>query len=271
MDQNFSLLKNNLGFNTPENETSRFSLRTQLFRKKSDGSDLLDWQKELTSRTVANLWTVPEFRKFCRPFADESSNTPALVIDFPSTITSGLNYFGALLGAGDSYYDSSRFATKIKTAGVWFDNYDPSLASTPRVYLVPVGADILRSPTAGVAGAVREFNVVDQKLPVPFPIGDPAALAPGWIPANNSFGGTGFFGDIRQFSQFLAYPDSGQFDPRQVASDTRLIGRSVWNTRWMLIIPGTSFAADPQDGLKRFIQSVTDIKIFFQTYAYSGN
>ena len=51
----------------------------------------------------------------------------------------------------------------------------------------------------------------------------------------------------------------------------RLIGRSVWNTDWMLIIPGGTFLYDPDQGLETFINTVSDVKIFFQTYAYSGN
>jgi hypothetical protein len=39
----------------------------------------------------------------------------------------------------------------------------------------------------------------------------------------------------------------------------------------MLIIPGGTLLNDPQAGLDAFINSVSDIKLFFQTYAYSGN
>jgi hypothetical protein len=67
--------------------------------------------------------------------------------------------------------------------------------------------------------------------------------------------------------------------------DSRLVGRSVWNTRWLLIIPGRSLLADPDEGLERFIHGpeviggngdrtengISDIKLFFHTYAYSGN
>jgi len=45
----------------------------------------------------------------------------------------------------------------------------------------------------------------------------------------------------------------------------------VWNTEWILIIPGQTFLANPNTGLDRFIDSVSDIKLFFQTYSYSGN
>ena len=39
----------------------------------------------------------------------------------------------------------------------------------------------------------------------------------------------------------------------------------------MLIIPGGTFLFNPDQGLDTFINSVSDIKIFFQTYSYSGN
>ena len=37
------------------------------------------------------------------------------------------------------------------------------------------------------------------------------------------------------------------------------------------IIPGGTFLNNPDDGLERFINSVSDIKLFFQTYSYPGN
>src|SRR5581483_9058127 len=151
----------------------------------------------------------------------------------------------------------------------WFAGYDNSgLSTTPRIYLIPVGADVMRSPTDGLT--IREWHVVDQALPVPFPLGVSAEAAPNYIPINDSLSGT--MESIRQFSSFLGYTDqSPLIDPTQVTTSTRLIGRSVWNTEWMLIIPGGTLLADPNQGLRTFIHSVSDIKIFFQTYAYSGD
>jgi hypothetical protein len=65
-------------------------------------------------------------------------------------------------------------------------------------------------------------------------------------------------------------------------NDSRLIGRSVWNTRWLLIIPAGTLHTDRNEGLERFVNGalfngerdgngVSDIKLFFHTYAYSGN
>lgn len=58
--------------------------------------------------------------------------------------------------------------------------------------------------------------------------------------------------------------------PDELNTDTRLIGRSVWNTEWLLVIPGTTLLADPEVGIERFMQDVDDIYLYFQTYAYAG-
>ena len=62
------------------------------------------------------------------------------------------------------------------------------------------------------------------------------------------------------------------------------MGRSVWNTKWVLIIPGGNLLNDPQEGIEIFVdgqpipggngardgQGVKDIFLFFETYAYTG-
>jgi hypothetical protein len=67
-------------------------------------------------------------------------------------------------------------------------------------------------------------------------------------------------------------------------SSTRLVGRSVWNTRWLLIIPAGTLNADREFALKTLIQGadlnhdgkidqpgIQDIQIGFETYSNSGN
>ena len=54
-------------------------------------------------------------------------------------------------------------------------------------------------------------------------------------------------------------------------TNSRLIGRSVWNSKWKLVIPGKTLLDDPEEGLDLFINTVKDIKIHFETYSYSGN
>jgi hypothetical protein len=275
MRQNFNVLRGQLGFNNPQTETNRFSLRAEHFRLR-DASDA-EWREVLERHRVTNLWDVPEFRIYARPFAPEFAGPqPGLIIPFSTTVTFGMNYFGWPLGGGDSAYDPTNFATKVRSVGVWFKNYDGAgLSNTPRIYLVPVGMDMLRAPNA-FNFETRDWRVIDQKLPVPFPIGASDLNDPSWIPLHDSLNED--FGGIRRFSSFRAYHDSGNFDPSETTTESRLIGRSVWNTRWVLIIPGGTLLANPNQGLDTFIRGqggdgngISDILLYFQTYAFSGN
>jgi probable HAF family extracellular repeat protein len=270
MGSNFDVLKTQLGFNNPQTETGRFSLRNELFRLRDREDSATGWRTQLNASRVANLWDLPEFRRYCRSFAPESAGAqPGIVIRFPTTVTAGKNFFNWPLGGGDSAYDASRFATKIRSVGVWFTGYNGlGLSQTPRVYLVPAGAEVLSSPTPNDF-VTREWRVVDQAVPVPFPIGANRLSDASWIPINDSLGGS--FAEVRRFSSFRAYHDSGGFNQSEAINDSRLVGRSVWNKDWLLIIPGQTFLANSNNGLDTFINSVSDIKLFFQTYSYSGN
>jgi hypothetical protein len=125
-----------------------------------------------------------------------------------------------------------------------------------------------RSPTDFTL-ATREWKVLDQKIPPPFTLGKTTLQNPAYIPIHDSL--SSVFGDVRKFSSLRAYHDSGEFDESEAATDTCLIGRSVWSTEWMLIIPGGTLLYNPDQGLNTFINSVGDIRIFFQSYSYSGN
>ena len=284
MYQNWNLvLKGQLGFNNPQTETGRFSLRSEFLRVQSGAQGSAVWRESLTRFIVPNLLEMEEFKRYCIPFTPQQPVEPGIVIPFNTTINFGENFFGWPAGGGDNDYDSTHFATKIRSVGVWFANYNNlvnnGMINTPRVYLVPVGVDIMRSPTDNT-GSIREWRIVDQALPVPFPLSLGDLASPDWIPSNDTLSGQ--LADIRRYPRFRAYHDSGTFDPSQTVSDTRLIGRSVWNTRWLLIIPGGTLHSDRNEGIQRFINGnlagsrrdgngVSDIKIFFQTYAYSGN
>ena len=67
------------------------------------------------------------------------------------------------------------------------------------------------------------------------------------------------------------FDDSAPIYAPSKMMNNRLVGRSVWNTKWKLIIPGKTLLNDPNEGLERFINNVSDIKIHFETYSYSGN
>ena len=276
MKANFGVLKGQMGFNNPQIEANRFSLRRELFRilGEDEAADET-WQDRLQEHLVADLWQVEEFRRFARPFAPESLGPqPGLVIPFSTTVTFGLNFFGFPLGAGESSYDASTFATRVRGVGVWLDGYgELPLSATPRVYLFPVGADVLRSPTSSDF-KTREWSIVDQVLPTPFPIGATSLADPNWIPQDDTLSGS--FGQMRRFSSQRAY-DLQVFDEGEIVDDSRLIGRSVWNTHWVLIIPGGTLLNNPQVGLDTLVfgpggdgNGLKDILFSFKTYAYSG-
>jgi hypothetical protein len=285
MDLNWSLvLRGQLGFNNPQTETGRFSLRSELFRTQTNGTSAAAnnaWRQILSAHVVSNLFDLPEFQRYCDPF---STNTiePGIVIAFQTTINSRENFFGWPEGGGDNDFDSSHFATKIRSMGLWFSGYNNlvggGMVNTPRVYLIPVGDDTMRSPT-GHTGDIRVWKVLDQLLPVPFRA-DESVYDPDYIPMNDSLFGK--FGGIRKYARFRAYHDAGNFSEAETITDTQLICRSVWNSRWLLIIPAATLHSDGNEGLQRFIygplvngqrtgDGVSDIKLFFQTYAYSGN
>ncbi|HOW96705.1 MAG TPA: LamG domain-containing protein [Kiritimatiellia bacterium] len=289
MKADWDVVKGRLGFNTPDTETSRFSLRTELFRTSPSTSSDETWRNTLELKRVDNLYDLPEFQEYCIPFSSTTNREPAIVIPFSSYVLSGHNFFGKNLAGGDNAYDPTHFTTKIRSVGIWFTGYNVSfntnlvtgggLANEPRVYLVPAGQDIMRSPTRG-SETWRTWRVFDQALPLPFDIGRAELDDPDWIPLFDSLGGT--LAQRRRHASLRAYHDRGQFDASETCSNARLVGRSVWNTRWLLIIPGRTLLSDANEAIERFIygakladgtrdgNGIKDIKIFFQTYSIAG-
>lgn len=291
MQLNFDTLKTQMGFNNPQTETGRFSLRFELARNSEDESRIdtnEQWRNWLAKHRVDNLWDVPEYRRFARNFAAERDGPqPALVIPFPTIIKAGRNFFDFPLAGGDNAYDPTNFATKVRSVGLWFENYNnANLAQSPRVYLFPTGNDVMYVPTSGDLDT-RDWKVIDQRIPVPFPLTSSSLEDRDFIPVEDTL--VGDYGETRRHSSFRAYHDGGDFDENEAVFDSRLIGRSVWNTNWVLIIPGQTLLADSDEGLDTFIygkdtpsndvseqgqkdgNGISDIKLFFQTYSYSGN
>jgi len=142
------VLKSQLGFNNPQTETGRFSLRSELYRIQAGSAGGKVWRNTLSKQVVANLLDMPEFKRFCIPFQPQLPAEPAIVIPFSTSINFGQNFFGWPAGGGDNDYDSTHFVTKIRSVGVWFANYNAlGMINTPRVYLIPVGEDVMRSPS----------------------------------------------------------------------------------------------------------------------------
>lgn len=289
MKGDWDVVKGRHGFNNPDTETSRFSLRSELWRIAPSSSSDATWAQALENCRVADLRELPEFIRYCRPYNDTTNAEPALVIPFSTFVVAGKNYFGHDLAGGDNAYDASHAATKIRSAGIWFTGYNGTfnpdstgggLANEPRVYLIPVGEDVMRSPTRN-AVETRSWTVLDQAIPLPYNVGGAEVDSPDWIPVLHSLREP--LAKIRRYASLRAYHDNGQFDEAETHNNARLVGRSVWNTGWLLIIPARTLLADPEEGLERFIHGagdangsrdgngIKDIKIFFQTYSISGD
>jgi len=291
MKANYSALKGRLGLNNTDKNATWFSFRKELFRIDEDAKGDPDWRLALSRCIVKDIRTVPEYRRFCQSISSSSallSKEPAIVIPFSSTIDFAKNFFGKELEAGDNALDSSYYATKISAAGVKFKGYPQDLlGNTPVVYLVPAGMDAMRVPGGGENGTRLYWNVVDQVIPVPYAIGSTELDDPDWLPLyTGDTGGIDMMAKIRRIPSFRAIID----DPKDeaVPESTRLIGRSAWNTRWVLIIPaGSLLGGNPENrdrALNLFINGqdtdrdgnvdvagVNDILLGLKTYATSGN
>ena len=286
MDANWLVLKPRLGINNPQPYATWFSLRHDLFRIFDGEAGDMQWKTELRKYIVEDLNTVSEFRHYCQPLAGSTAEKePGLVIPFSSEIAHGYNFFGKPLASGDSSLDSTYYATHISSAGVHFENYDRKVfANTPTAYLVPIGEDRMRA--VGDPDTVLSWKVVDQTIAAPFKIGSTKLDEPDWAPLiTGNTGGNDVGARIRKHPSFRAYYGAKEEEPSDDSLNcTRLIGRSAWNSKWLLIIPAGSMNSDREAALAAFIggvdqnrdgkldyEGVSDIKIGLKTYSASGN
>ncbi len=291
MKANWLVLKPRLGINNPQPYTTWFSLRQGLFRILPGAAGDAAWSLELSKHWVDDLLALPEFKRYCQAFSPTQAKEPGLVIPFSTTIEAARNLFGLDLAGGDSAYDSTYFATKIAAAGIQFVDYNalstdydgtPALSQTPVVYLMPLGTDRMRDP--GDLGTVLDYHVMDQVMPVPFAIGSQSLASADWTSIYNSLTGvTNGVITIRRYPSFRASIAASDGDDIKAASK-RLIGRSVWNTHWVLIIPAVALGTDRESALTTFIRGrdfnrdgsldqlpVRDVQIGLRTYSNSGN
>lgn len=295
LQSDWSAVEGRLGINNPDNYGTLFSLRQELFRITTDAATTEDdkaWKQVLEQHIMSNLLNDPDVALHCRNLRKpDGSSVPGIVISFSTTIGHGLNFFGLPLAAGDHAYTASNFATKIYASGVVLKGYvgmdpysigtpgaggpassDPNaLSATPYVYLIPAGVDGMLAPPLGDTAIVRSWSVKDQAIPLPFNLGQ------------SDFSATEFFtpeGTLneqlwitRKHQAFRPVSDPAYFYSTLPGefTNSRLIGRSVWNTQWKLVIPAYTLLNDEEAGLDRFVRTVEDIKLFLRTYSHSGN
>jgi hypothetical protein len=298
MKADWDVLQGRLGFNNPDGYGTIASLRSENYRILPGASGDNQWQQLLEQNFLPDLRADSDVENNCLQIDNGSGQAvPGIVLTFSTTITDGQNLFGQTLGPDDHSYSSSSFATKIFAVGVCFDGYvgmnnpvgigaatnsttDPNaLAATPYIYLIPCGSDSMRSPPLGDASTIRTWNVDDAAIPLPFNVGASDFSSAPFYTAADSLSEPLFavrkhqaFRPVSTTDAFTTsiYGASGALQPTQY-TNRRLIGRSVWNSKWKLVIPGKSLLSDPNQGLARFINSVKDVHLYFITYSYAGN
>jgi hypothetical protein len=294
LQADWSVVKGRLGINNAGQNSTLFSMRHELFRITKNAATTQDddaWSQVLEQHIRPNILTDADVAAHCLS-VKKTNNTavPGFVIPFSTTIEDGTNLFGLPLAAGDHTFNRSSFSTKVWSLGVVLDGYvgmdsyasgNPNgapassapnaLAATPYIYLIPCGADRMWAPPLGDQSLIRTWNVHDQALPLPFNLGGSAFSANQFFSADGTLTSQPWI--VRKHPAFRPVSDPtlfyGSFP--QEFTNTRLIGRSVWNTQWKLVIPAHLLLSNEQDAMNRFIASVKDIQLFLRTYSYSGN
>jgi hypothetical protein len=284
--------KPRLGINNPDTNGTLFSLRRELFRLVDGTAGDTAWQQTLEQHIISNVMADSDVAAACRNLKKpDGSAVPGIVIPFSTTIQHGMNFFGLPSVNGDHNFSPSNYATKIYSVGLVLPGYigmDPyaqgtpnaggpnttspnGLNATPYVYLIPTGTDYMLAPPLGDTNTVRAFAVHDQALPLPFNLGATAFSTTQFFSATGTLSEAPWI--VRKHQAFRPVSDPAFFYSTVPAEFTssRLVGRSVWNGGWKLVIPAYTLLNAETDGLNRFAASVRDIQLFLRTYSHSGN
>ena len=292
MQADWSVAKPRLGINNPDQNGTLFSLRRERYRLVDGTDGNTPWQQTLEQHIMTDVMADADVAAACRNLRKaDGSAVPGLVIPFNSMIVAGYNFFGLPLLPGDHSFSASNFSTKIYSVGMVMRGYvgmDPyaagtvnagspnttspdALSATPYVYLIPTGTDYMIAPPLGDTGGVRGFDVHDQALPLPFNLGATSFSSTQFFNANGTLSEQPWI--LRKHQAFRPVYDPAFFYTTVPAefSSSRLVGRSVWNGGWKIVIPANTLHSNEQEGLTRFVRSVKDIELFLRTYSHSGN
>jgi hypothetical protein len=133
---NYDALKGQLGINNPQLETGLLALRHEHFRIGTGHYSNKRWKQVLAGARVDDLWRVPEFRQYCRPFAARADGPqPGFVIAFSTQINPGRNVFGRTLGGAD--HASSTATWPPRPGFTWFQSAPMCCASPTVSHLKP--------------------------------------------------------------------------------------------------------------------------------------
>lgn len=295
LNSDFAVAEYRLGINNPDQYGTVFSLRSELFRIRTDQAVVADddaWRQTLEQHIVANVMNDADVATYCRNIKKPNGTpVPGIILPFSTTIQHGKNFFGLDYLPGDHNYTPSSFATKIYNVGIALPGYvgmdtyatgnmnagapassDPNaLGATPYAYLIPCGNDYMLAPPLGDTNVVRSWTVRDQALPLPYNLGANDFNSTQFFNANGTLSEQPWI--IRKHQAFRMVSDPAFFysSVPMEFTNSRLIGRSVWNGMWKIVIPAYTLHSNEQTGLDRFAASVRDIQLFLRTYSHSGN
>jgi hypothetical protein len=114
--------------------------------------------------------------------------------------------------------------------------------------------------------------VQDAALPLPYNLGASDFNTTQFFNANGTLSEEPWI--IRKHQAFRAVGKAELFyggTPPLEYSNSCLIARSAWNSRWKIVVPAYTLLSDEQEGLNRFAASVSDIMLYLRTYSHSGN
>ena len=191
------------------------------------------WRESLRLLLVDDVAGVPELRNCCEKMPDGA----AIVIPFSTPVESsqqhlGFNHFGFIAGAGETGFDVDYIDAKLTRVRVALPSYNSrELIGRPQVYLVPAGSDLFVTPKSTDGETViRSWAIKrrdEQRHAVPSVRGSSGSTARSlWFAPRARHTGFGASTSLQSTK-----PEEQQ------AFTTQLFGRSVFNTKWFLVIP----------------------------------
>jgi hypothetical protein len=250
-------------------------------------NDDLRFRAFLESSIMERVEDLSEVRDLAQVSAQRDFG-PAIVLPF-STEIDGRNFFGLgpELPYGNANFSITRNA-KIRSYAIRFDGVETALGIDPEsgtvfVYLLPTGDSVLRENTNLPViedELITPWAVIDQFLPAP-PLAAGVDLTQrSYSPWRSNAQASGnFLNEIKRQRDSEAQVELGQ----PLRFNTNLAGRSAWNTRWLLVIPGSQWTAssDPAEIRRKLLQfiygtradpaehfGITDIRWIIQAYSH---
>ena len=224
------------------------------------------WREILRAHIFHSLSAFPDLQGCCAGLREEDGSF--LIVPFSTPLLAAVdwashNHFGIVKEPGESGFRELYTGSVLKGIKVVFQGYPESiLVGDPWVYLVPAGLDMFRSPALSGRPAQMRVWSVEPKDSV-------GNVDSPWSASRSRYPGFPADYDGRRSV------DLGSHD----ALARQHYGRSVYNTRWYLIVPIQRLAPtlEVDQIIKRFLGSpgetsgIANIYIQFHVRANESN